>query len=65
MKSPSPVEEQGIKWRDGVAVPVKSSDSELFLSEGTTGTKTKKSMRERRSSDKPKLRSRSSGGLGP
>jgi hypothetical protein len=58
------VEEQGIKWRDGVAIPVKSSDSELFLSEGTTGTKTK-SMRERRSSDRPKLRSRSSGGLGP
>ena len=34
---------------------VKSSDPELFLSEGTAGTKMEKSMRERRSSDRAKL----------
>ena len=34
---------------------VESSDPELFLSKGTTGTKMEKSMKERRSSDRPKL----------
>jgi hypothetical protein len=34
---------------------IKSSDTELFLSEGTAGTKMEKSMRERRSSDRAKL----------
>ena len=32
---------------------VESSDPELFLSKGTTGTKMKKNMKERRSSDRP------------
>jgi hypothetical protein len=36
---------------DGHAT-VKISDLELFLSEGTAGTKMEKSLRERRSSDK-------------
>ena len=34
---------------------VKSSDTELFLSEGTAGTKMEKSIKGRRSSDRPKL----------
>jgi hypothetical protein len=33
---------------------VKNSVTELFLSEGTAGTKMEKSMRERRTSDRPK-----------
>ena len=44
---------------------VKSSDPELFLSEETHETKMEKSMRERRSSDRPKLESNSRGDLGP
>jgi hypothetical protein len=36
-----------------------SGHSELFLSEGTAGTKMEKSLRERRSSDRPKLGSSS------
>jgi hypothetical protein len=38
---------------------VKNSDPELFLSEGTAGSKLEKSLRKRRSSDKPKLGSSS------
>jgi hypothetical protein len=38
---------------------VKNSNSELFLSERTTGTKMEKSLMERRSSDRPKLGSSS------
>jgi hypothetical protein len=41
---------------------VKNSDPELFLSERTAGTKLEKSLRKRRSSDRPKLRSSSEGG---
>jgi hypothetical protein len=43
---------------------VKSSDAELFLSEGTAGTKMEKNMRERSSSDRPKLEFSSWGSLG-
>jgi hypothetical protein len=42
---------------------VKNSDTELFLSERTAGTKLEKSLRERRFSDRPKLGSISRGGL--
>ena len=42
---------------------VKSSEGELFLSEGMTGTKVEKSMRESRSNDRPKLGFSSRGGL--
>jgi hypothetical protein len=34
-----PVEKQGIKWKDGVAVPVKIADPELFLFKRTGGKK--------------------------
>jgi len=40
----------------------KSSDPELFLSEGTAWTKLEKSLREGRFSDRPKLGSSSRGG---
>jgi hypothetical protein len=46
-----PVERQDIKWRDGVAIPVKNSDPELFLSERTSGTKIEKRLRKKRASD--------------
>lgn len=48
----------------GRHVTLKISDSEVFLSEGTARTKLEKSMRERRPSDRPKLRSSSWGGPG-
>jgi hypothetical protein len=38
---------------------VKNSNPELFLSERTTGSKMEKSLREKRSSDRHKLRSSS------
>ena len=41
---------------------VKNSDPELFLSKRTAGTKMEKRLRERRSSDQPKLGSISKGG---
>jgi hypothetical protein len=41
---------------------VKNSDLELFISERTTGRKTEKSLRERRSSDRPELGTSSRGG---
>jgi hypothetical protein len=44
---------------------VKNSYLELFLSEGTTGTKMEKSMSERRSSVRSKLGSSPRGGQGP
>jgi hypothetical protein len=48
------------RW--GCHPTVKNSDPELSLSERTAGTKTEKRLRERRSSDRPKLRSISRGG---
>jgi hypothetical protein len=41
------------RW--GCHLTVKNSDLELFLYERTTGTKMKKRLRERRSTDWPKL----------
>jgi hypothetical protein len=41
------------KW--GCHSTVKNSDPELFWSERTAGSKIMKSLRERRSSDRPKL----------
>ena len=50
----------GIKWS---CCPIRIIfDPELFLFEGTAGTKLEKNMRERRSMDKPKLGSISRGG---
>jgi hypothetical protein len=57
--SSSPVERQDIKWRNRVAIPQSKTDPELFLSKRTAGTKMEKSLRERRSSDRPKLGSSS------
>ena len=45
------------RW--GCHPTVKNSDSELFLFKGTTGTKMEKRLRERRSSEWPKLGSSS------
>jgi hypothetical protein len=47
---------------DGVAIPVQSSDTELFLSKRTTGSKIEKSPRERKFGYWPKLGSSSRGG---
>ena len=44
---------------------VKSSDPELFLSEGISGTKMEKSMRESRFNDRPKVGSSSREGPDP
>jgi hypothetical protein len=61
-RNTAPVERQGIKWRDGVAIPVKNSVPEIFLCERNSGTKLKKSLRKSRSSYRPKLGSISRGG---
>jgi hypothetical protein len=39
----------------GVAIPQSKTDPELFLSKRTAETKMEKRLRERRSSDRPKL----------
>jgi hypothetical protein len=44
---------------------VKNSDPELFLAEGTSGTKMQKNLRERRSSDRQKFVCNSRRGLEP
>jgi hypothetical protein len=62
LQHPSPVERQGIKWKDGIAIPQSNSDPELFLSERTAERKMEKSPGKRRSSDRPKFRSSSGGG---
>jgi hypothetical protein len=40
------IERQGIKWRDGVPIPVKNSDPELVFSERTVATKMEKKKTE-------------------
>jgi hypothetical protein len=49
------------RW--GCHPTVKSSNPELFLSERTTGKKMEKSLRKRRSNDRPKLGSSSRRGI--
>jgi hypothetical protein len=56
LESLPPVERQDIKWRDGVVIP---QSKILAQSKRTAGTKMEKSLRERRSSDRPKLGSSS------
>ena len=51
--SSTKTEQQVDVW--GCIPAVKSSDPELSLSEGTAGTNMEKRLRERRSSDQPKL----------
>ena len=50
---------QDIEWRDKAAIPLSKALTLNCLSEGTAGTKMEKSLRERRSRDRPKLGSNS------
>jgi hypothetical protein len=61
-ESPPPVERQDIKWRDRVVIPQSKTMTHNCSSlKELQGQKIEKSLRERRSSDRPKLGSSSTG----